>query len=333
MQTHFPSGDGSDPGGGLLLAPFRGIRYDLSRVGGLANVTSPPYDVIGPGTLERLRDASPYNVVRLILPADAPESTKASAASTAAARLRGWLAEGVLAVDDAPAFYVYEQRAEGWVQRGLIGLVAVGTDAVHPHEGVMPGPVAGRQELMKETRSNLEPILLVYNGGAAAGGHGGPAGLEGGLPGGHPSVPPGTASRLTDLTADRQAPLASVATDDGVTHRLWAVTNPAAQAATIVCLIEAGADPNAANKSGVAPLHRAVRTRCATAVRTLLDCGADPVRRNRNGSTPMLLAVENTGRGGTGSPEAKAEQQEILRLLERRGSAAEANGDCDVQNT
>jgi uncharacterized protein (DUF1015 family) len=178
--------------------------------------------VIGPGTLERLRDASPYNVVKLILPADA--------LGAAAARLRGWLAEGVLAVDDAPAFYVYEQRARGWVQRGLIGLVAVGTDSVHPHEGVMPGPVAGRQELMRETRSNLEPILLVYNGGAA-GGHGGPAGLEGGLPGEHPSVPPGAASRLTDLTADRQAPLASVATDDGVTHRLWAVTDPATQAA------------------------------------------------------------------------------------------------------
>jgi uncharacterized protein (DUF1015 family) len=223
VQTHFPSGGGPDSGAGLLLTPFRAVRYDLSRVGELANVTSPPYDVIGPGTLERLRDASPYNVVKLILPADAP--------GAAAARLRGWLAEGVLAVDDAPAFYVYEQRARGWVQRGLIGLIAVGTDAVHPHEGVMPGPVAGRQELMRETRSNLEPILLVYNGGAAAGGHGGPAGLEGGLPGEHPSVPPGAASRLTDLTADRQAPLASVATDDGVTHRLWAVTDPATQAA------------------------------------------------------------------------------------------------------
>ena len=96
--------------------------------------------------------------------------------------------------------------------------------------------------------------------------------------------------------------------------------NPPAQAATIVCLIEAGADPNAANKRGVAPLHRAVRTRCATAVRTLLDCGADPARKNKNGSTPMLLAGENTGRGGTGSPEAKAQQQEILRLLEQPAS-------------
>ncbi len=75
---------------------------------------------------------------------------------------------------------MYEQRGADWVQRGLIGLVAVGTGAVHPHEGVMAGPVAGRRELMKATRSNLEPILLVYNGGRrrteAGGGHGWAAG-------------------------------------------------------------------------------------------------------------------------------------------------------------
>jgi ankyrin repeat protein len=100
--------------------------------------------------------------------------------------------------------------------------------------------------------------------------------------------------------------------------RMW---NPPAQAATIVCMIEAGADPNAIDKRGVSPLHRAVRTRCATAVRTLLEYGADPVLQNRNGSTPMLLAIQNTGRGGAGSPEAKSQQQEILRLLEQRASA------------
>jgi len=97
--------------------------------------------------------------------------------------------------------------------------------------------------------------------------------------------------------------------------RRW---NPSAQAATIVCIIEAGADPNAADKIGVSPLHRAVRTRCAAAVRTLLEHGADPARKNKRGSTPMLLAIQNTGRGGTGSPEAKSQQQEILRLLEQR---------------
>jgi hypothetical protein len=93
--------------------------------------------------------------------------------------------------------------------------------------------------------------------------------------------------------------------------------NPSAQAATIACLIEAGADPNAINMDGVTPLHVAVRTRCAAAVRTLLVGGADARRKNKNGSTPMLLATQTTGRGGSGSPEAKAEQAEIVRLLQQ----------------
>src|SRR3984957_7652608 len=127
--------------------PFRGVRYAPARVGELANVTSPPYDVIGPGSLERLRAASPYNIVRLILPEPEPGSAAPEGGQLAAARLRDWLDDGVLAVDDSPALYVYEQRGPGYAQRGLIGLVQVGTDAIHPHEDVMPGPVAGRREL------------------------------------------------------------------------------------------------------------------------------------------------------------------------------------------
>jgi len=92
--------------------------------------------------------------------------------------------------------------------------------------------------------------------------------------------------------------------------------NPEAQAAVIRCLIKAGADPNAPNMDGATPLHRAVRTRCAEAVRTLLKHGADPSIRNKNGSRPLELAQHTTGRSGSGSPEAKAQQQEILQLLE-----------------
>jgi hypothetical protein len=96
--------------------------------------------------------------------------------------------------------------------------------------------------------------------------------------------------------------------------------NPGAQSQIIAMLISAGADPNAVDKSGVAPLHRAVRNRCAAAVRALIDGGADPRAPNKSGSTPMLLATQNTGRGGSGSAEAKAQQQEILRLLEDHGA-------------
>jgi hypothetical protein len=94
--------------------------------------------------------------------------------------------------------------------------------------------------------------------------------------------------------------------------------DPAAQVATILCLIEAGADPNAQNMDGATPLHRAVRTRCSGAVRALLDHGANPAIRNKNGSTAMKLAMFTTGRPGSGSPEAKAQQQEILLLLQGR---------------
>lgn len=107
------------------------------------------------------------------------------------------------------------------------------------------------------------------------------------------------------------------AADGGPGSPVW---DPRAQAEAVACLIAAGADPNATDKSGVAPLHRAVRTRCAAAVGALLDGGADPLRTNKSGSTPLQLAMWTTGRGGSGSPEAKEQQQEIIRLLEQHGA-------------
>jgi hypothetical protein len=103
--------------------------------------------------------------------------------------------------------------------------------------------------------------------------------------------------------------------------------NPAAQVETIAALLAAGADPNALNKTGVAPLHRAVRTRCAAAVEALLAGGADPMLRNKNGSTAADLARHTTGRGGSGSPEARLQQQQILRLLLFYNGADAASGD------
>ena len=108
-----------------------------------------------------------------------------------------------------------------------------------------------------------------------------------------------------------------------------ATWDPKAQASVIAFLIRAGADPNAPDKNGVTPLHRAVRTRCAAAVRVLLAHGGDPDRRNGSGSTPFHLALHNTGRGGSGSVAAREQQQKIIRLLNASG-AEPANVDDDV---
>ncbi|MDT6988440.1 DUF1015 family protein [Streptomyces lusitanus] len=192
---------------GLELTPFRGLRYDPDRVGSLAAVTSPPYDVVvRPDGLHHLQSADPYNIVRLILPeAGTPAERNAQAAET----LRRWRAEGVLIPDPEPGLYVYEQRdGDGLVQRGVIGALRVSGPEerlVLPHEDVMSHIVADRADLMRATSANLEPLLLTYRGddGTAV----------------------GTAA-LIERTAERPALLATT-TEDGVHHRLWSVTDPA----------------------------------------------------------------------------------------------------------
>jgi hypothetical protein len=101
---------------------------------------------------------------------------------------------------------------------------------------------------------------------------------------------------------------------------------PEEQAETIRRLCAAGADPNALDASGVAPLHRAVRTRGATAVEALLAAGAHARAKNASGSTPLHLAVQNTGRGGTGAASAIGRQRQIILILLAAGAVP---GDAD----
>lgn len=194
---------------GLRLIPFNGLRYVPDRVGSLAAVTSPPYDVVvRPDGLNHLESADPHNIVRLILPqADTPAARNQQAAHT----LRDWLAEGILSADPVPALYVYEQRRDELLQRGVIGALALSAaDAgiVLPHEDVMPHVVTDRAGLMRATSANLEPLLLTYLGDDPAAG----------------------AAAVVERTA-RTTPLFSTTTEDGFQHRLWAVTDPADLAA------------------------------------------------------------------------------------------------------
>ncbi|MFF0163364.1 DUF1015 domain-containing protein [Streptomyces sp. NPDC005263] len=190
---------------GLELTPFRGLRYDPDRVGNLAAVTSPPYDVVvRPDGVHHLQSADPHNIVRLILPqAATPAERNAQAART----LRGWLSEGVLTTDSQPGLYVYEQSdGDLLLQRGVIGALRLSDPSegvVLPHEDVMPHVVADRAALMRATSANLEPLLLTYRGDGAA----------------------SATNELVERLAE-QPPLLATTTEDGYRHRLWSVTDP-----------------------------------------------------------------------------------------------------------
>jgi len=84
---------------------------------------------------------------------------------------------------------------------------------------------------------------------------------------------------------------------------------------TIRLLLRSGANIHEQDMNGATALHRAVRTRCAAAVQCLLEAGADPTMKNKPGSTPFHLAVQNTGRGGSGEPAAVVAQREIIKTL------------------
>jgi uncharacterized protein (DUF1015 family) len=187
---------------GLVLAPFRALRYDTAVAGPLAALTSPPYDVIDGDELTALEQASDHNVVRLILPRDGDDGQDRY--GSAAQTLERWRDRGVLAPDDQPALYVYEQATpDGHAQRGLLGALALTPpeDAiVLPHENTMSGPVSERLALYTATRADLEPIFLVYNGGGAA----------------------------SDAVAgvDDLPPVVDELLGDGLRHRLWPLRNP-----------------------------------------------------------------------------------------------------------
>jgi uncharacterized protein (DUF1015 family) len=195
-----PSPDSVPRPDGLILAPFRALRYDPRTVA-LDDVLAPPYDVIDEPERVDLEARDPHNVVRLTLPRDAASADSRYAA--AAALLGQWRAEGILRADDTAALYVYEQRqADGHTQRGVVGALGLtpAEDAiVLPHENTMAGPVADRLALMEATAADLEMIFLVYDGGGA--------------------------TSAAVAAAGDLPPLLDVTTPDGVNHRIWAIAD------------------------------------------------------------------------------------------------------------
>src|SRR5271170_856316 len=95
------------------VSPFRGVRYDVARVGTLSDVVAPPYDVIDPALQDRLYQACPYNVIRMEFNRQEPGDTESQVRYTRAARfLKDWLREGILREEDHTALYVYDQTFE-----------------------------------------------------------------------------------------------------------------------------------------------------------------------------------------------------------------------------
>jgi uncharacterized protein (DUF1015 family) len=175
------------------VRPLRALHYDPAR-DAIADVVSPPYDVIDAEQRAGLKRRSEHNVVEI----DLPEGGDPYA--HAADVFAQWRADGTLQRDEEPAYWVLVQDYTGpdgrqYTRTGFFARVRVeeyGPGRIRPHERTHPGPKEDRLNLTRATKANLSPIFALYDG---------PAPLE-------PPV---------------GEPFADVTDDDGTRHRLWRI--------------------------------------------------------------------------------------------------------------
>jgi uncharacterized protein (DUF1015 family) len=185
------------------IRPFVGLLYDPSVTGPLEAVTTPPYDAIDGPQRDRYLEASPYNVVRLILGRDLPgDGREVNRYTRAGDTLRRWRRDGALVTTASPALFPYEFRfhlaGDERTVRGIIvevDLEPLGGSIV-AHERTLPGPIADRTAVLRAVRANLSPVYAVIRG---------------------PSV---ELARLLDDTASTP-PALELQDESGTRHRLW----------------------------------------------------------------------------------------------------------------
>jgi uncharacterized protein (DUF1015 family) len=195
------------------FSPFRGLRYDPAVIP-LAQAIAPPYDVIEPAERMRLATRSSFNSVHLELP-DADLRAGLDRYQVAAHLLTAWRTDGVLVLEDHPAYYLYQMTTrDGAATLGVIGALGLpGEDEdgeILPHEETLPKPRSDRLDLLTATEANLSPIwgLSLTKGLSAV------------------------------LQPSGEADI-DVHDDDGIRHQLWVV--PESGAASITEAV--GAEP------------------------------------------------------------------------------------------
>lgn len=151
------------------VMPFKGIRYNTDKLGGIDKLIAPPYDVISPAQRDEFCAKHPHNVVCLTLGHDKEGDNEQTNRYTRAGRMFSqWEEDGALEEDPRPAVYVYDQEyaLAGRTLRRRAFLAAVKLEPfggrVLPHEETMPGPMADRLRLINACPVNLSPIFGLY---------------------------------------------------------------------------------------------------------------------------------------------------------------------------
>jgi uncharacterized protein (DUF1015 family) len=195
-----------------IISPFRAWRYNPEQVP-VQQVATQPYDKITPAMQERYYQASPYNLVRIILGKRQPDDgATENVYSRAAAAFKSWRQTGVLRQDPAPSLYRYSQtfklppgvpgtgqQAERRAFIALGRIESYSAGVIFRHEQTLAQPKADRLDLLRATRAHFGQIFMLYNAA-------------------------GTVDALLD-SATATPPDIEVTDEYDVVHRVWRVSD------------------------------------------------------------------------------------------------------------
>ena len=152
------------------VTPFRGILFNSGKIKDLAEIITPPFDVISKSAQQQFYERSPYNVVRLILGKKTEFDTRhQNPHSRAADYFNEWRDNEILIRDQRPAFYLtaFEFPYDGKtvIRYGLISSVRLepySKGIILPHEKTFTNVKSERLGLMRASRTNFSPIFSLY---------------------------------------------------------------------------------------------------------------------------------------------------------------------------
>ena len=145
----------------MQIYAFQGFHY-AAKVGDRDRLAAPPFDQIDDRLRDELHARSPHHFARFTRPVPRGGDNEYQAAAFLHAK---WVEEGAVARDREPALYPYLVDAPGEGRRlGLLCAVDVGTperSALRPHEQTVEKPLEDRLALLRETRIDPEPVMLI----------------------------------------------------------------------------------------------------------------------------------------------------------------------------
>jgi uncharacterized protein (DUF1015 family) len=152
------------------VQPLRGLRYAREKVGNLAQIITPPFDVISQEAQTRYYERHPYNVIRLELGQQEPTDDALNNVYTrAAVTLSEWRLQGILYQEAVPCYYLYQQRftsgGQTFTRTSLLARVRLepwDARVVLPHEHIRTKDKEDRLNLLRACSANLSPIMCMY---------------------------------------------------------------------------------------------------------------------------------------------------------------------------